>query len=272
MKNQNVLITGAASGIGQATAIELARRGAKLGLADIDREGLAHTRAELARLGAEAHTFVVDLASKEAIEALAKDALAKLGSIDVLINNAGVAVVAPLAEIADSDWEWIFAVNVWAPIRLTRALLPHMTARKSGHIVMTASLAGLIGAPSMLAYSTTKFALVGFSEALRLELSTSNIDVTIVCPGYVKTNLHRATRYANAGFERFLDDPPFWYGLSKERAAKIITDAIAAKDPLVVFGLEKLGWYLKRLSPTAATRLSQFVARRAGLVPRSESS
>src|SRR5262249_10192816 len=162
-----------------------------------------------------------------------------------------VAVVAPLLATREEDWEWILAVNVRAPIRLTRALLPAMLERGQGQLVFTASMAGLVGAPGMLAYSTTKFALVGFAESLRLELEGAGVAVTVVCPGYVRTNLHRATRYANAGFQRFLDAPPSWYGVSKEHAARAIAEGIAERDPLVLIGAEKLGWWLKRISPAA---------------------
>ena len=263
---RTVLITGAASGIGLACALELARRGARLGLVDIDVDNLAAAAAATRALGAETHTFVVDLARPDAIATLARDAPAQLGAIDVLFSNAGVAVVKPLATTSDDDWRWIFDVNVWAPIRLVRALLPAMMARGRGHVVLTASLAGLVGAPGMVAYSTTKFALVGFAESLRHELGESGVAVTIVCPGHVKTNLHRATRYDNAGFQRLLDAPPWWYGLSSERAARRIVDGIAARRPLVVMGAEQLGWWLKRLWPAGGLAVTRFVARRHGVL------
>jgi NAD(P)-dependent dehydrogenase (short-subunit alcohol dehydrogenase family) len=259
---KTALITGAASGIGRACAIELAKRGARLGLADIDADGLERIAECIREAGGEVDTFAVDLRSAAAIDTLAQDALAALGPIDILFNNAGVAVVAPLVETSDADWEWLFEVNVRAPIRLTRALLPHMVERKSGHIAITASLAGLMGAPSMLAYSTTKHALVGFAETLRYEVLEEGVHVTAICPGYVRTNLHRATRYQNDRFQKFLDDPPAWYGISESEAARIIADGIERRKPLVVFGIEKAGWWLKRLWPAAAFALTRRLTRR----------
>jgi short-subunit dehydrogenase len=256
-----VLLTGAASGIGRACAYELARRGAELGLADIDAAGLEETASRIRATGGAVTTFVVDLARSDAIDALAVSALERMGGIDILVNNAGVAVVSPLLETSDESWDWIFRINVWAPIRLTRAIARHMVARGRGQIVFTASLAGLVAAPGMLPYSTTKFALVGFAEALRFEMAEAGVAVTVICPGYVRTSLHRATRYANEGFERFLDDPPAWYGLTPERAAAIIVGAIARRKPRVVFGIEKVGWWLQRAWPGLAFAITRRLAR-----------
>lgn len=260
LAGKNIVLTGAASGIGQATAVELARRGARLLLVDVDRAGVEETAASIG-----AASFAADLTAPEAISGITACAMKELGSVDMLINNAGVAVVGPLLETREPDWDWIFAVNVHAPIKLTRALLPQMIERRSGQIVFTSSLAGLVGAPGMIAYSTTKFALVGFAESLRLETAAANIGVTVVCPGYVRTGLHRATRYSNPGFQRFLDDPPFWYGVSKERAAQKIVRAIDDRSPLLVFGLEKVGWWLKRVSPAASFQVSRWIGRRTGI-------
>lgn len=260
------LITGAASGIGRSTALELARRGYRVALVDIDGPGLAALEEEIRSAGGVAHGFQADLASAGDIEAVAQDVLRELGGVDLLLNNVGVAVVAPLLEISEEDWDWILSINLRAAIRLTRAILPSMLARGSGQIAFTASMAGLMGAPGMLAYSTTKFALVGFAEALRLDVIDHGIDVTVVCPGYVRTNLHRATRYRNDGFARLLDAPPSWYGVSSEKAARKIMDAIAQRRPLLVFGIEKLGWWVKRAWPAAAFAIARYGARRMGIL------
>src|SRR5688572_30080691 len=114
---KTALITGAASGIGRALSLVVARRGAALALADIDALRLEQTAAQRRALGAHVHTFHVDLADKNAVEELAREVVAATGGVDVLVNNAGVAVVAPLLETREDDWEWIFAINVWAPIR-----------------------------------------------------------------------------------------------------------------------------------------------------------
>ncbi len=262
---QHVLITGAASGIGKALALELARRGARLSLADIDGAGVRATAQSARAHRVDARAYDVDMADPQRVDELAARVPEEMGPVDVLVNNAGVAVVAPFLQTATADWDWIHAINVAGPIRLTRALLPSMLERRSGHLVMVASLAGLVGAPAMVAYSTTKFAMVGFAEALRLEVAEAGVDVTVVCPGYVRTNLSRATRYRNKNFQSFLDGSPSWYGMSAERVGSLVADALVTRAPLLVLGPEKLGWWLKRLAPEVAFAFSRWTARRAGI-------
>jgi short-subunit dehydrogenase len=261
----HALVTGSASGIGQATALELARRGARVTLVDIDSTGNEQTAEQVRALGGQARAYAVDVADASALEGLAASVMREGGPVDLLVNNAGVAVVAPFTRTAAADWEWIAGVNLWAPLRLTRALLPAMVERGSGHIVVVASLAGLVGAPGMVAYSTTKFAVVGFAEALRLELASTGVGVTVVCPGFVRTNLSMATRYDNAGFRRFLDEAPSWYGLTKESVATAIADAVATRRPMLVLGPEKIGWWLKRVAPEAAFAVLRWAAARSGV-------
>lgn len=245
-----IAITGAGSGIGRACAIEYARRGWRVIAIDRDAAALASLDC--------ATPIVADLADPAAIEQL------DLGPLDVLLSNAGVAVVKPHALTTDDDWRWLLDVNLLAPIRLVRALAPQLAP--GSQVGFVASLAGLVGAPGMVAYSTTKFALVGFAEALRPELAARGVGITVICPGYVRTGLHRATRYANPAFERMLDDPPRWYGMSADAVAVRIADALGRRDAELVLGIEKLGWYLKRLSPPLARALTRLTARATGIV------
>lgn len=256
-KGGHAVVTGAASGIGRATAIALARRGLEVTLVDVAAEKLAAVAAEI---GAVRAVEVVDLADEAAVDALGARLVAG-GPIDVLVSNAGVAVVKPFVQTTADDWRWVLGVNALAPLRLARAVVPAMLARRSGHLVFVASLAGLVAPPGMVAYGTSKFALVGLAEGLRLELAGSGVEVSIVCPGYVRTNLSRATRYANEAFRRFVDDAPRFYGLSAEAVAGEITEAIARRRPLVVLGPEKVGWWLKRLSPEVAFRVARVASR-----------
>ena len=206
---------------------------------DLDVRGV-DDRGNGSHVVARVETHVVDMADRDDVAAAGRTIL-NAGEVDILVNNAGVAVVAPFVRTSEEDWEWLLGVNVRGPLRLTQALLPSMIARKTGHIVVVSSLAGLVGAPGMVAYTTSKFALTGFAEALRMETKELGISVSVICPGYVRTNLHHATRfYDNAGFKRFLDRAPAFYGMSADHVATELCDAIRKKRPLVVLGPEKI--------------------------------
>ncbi len=260
----HALVTGAASGIGLATALDLAGKGAQLWLVDRDGDRLATACAAVARVGKVPRADVLDVADAAAVAAFG-DRVNRVAPLDLLVNNAGVAVVAPFATTTEQDWEWVLGVNLRGPLRLTRALLPPMLARGKGHLAFVASLAGLVGAPHMAAYSTTKFALVGFTETLRLELAGTGVGVTVVCPGYVRTGLHAATRYRSTSFRRFLDAPPSFYGLSPAEVAQALVGAVETGDPLVTLGPESIGWYLKRLSPRLSFTVTRLLARLTGV-------
>lgn len=261
-----IVLTGAASGIGRASAFAFGRRGATLIVTDVNASGLSLVAEQLRGEGIKATEIVADLTSAKEVEHLAQQASASEGRVDILFNNAGVVVAGPVDQMSLSDWEWIIGVNLWGAIRLTHALLPQMLARKSGHIINNASLAGLVGAPGMAAYSLTKSGLVGFSESLRVEASLQGVEVTLVCPGYVKTGLHAATRYRASGLEGFLQAPPRWYGLSSEEAAERIVTGVLRKESCIMMGPEKLGVFLKRLSPRLTFFAARWLAQRLGIV------
>jgi NAD(P)-dependent dehydrogenase (short-subunit alcohol dehydrogenase family) len=184
------VITGGASGIGRATALALARRGADVVLADVHEARLADTRAAVEALGRRALPVRCDVTRDGDVERLARVAIGEMGRVDVLMNNAGVVLCGALEAIPVADWQWQFDVNVFGVVRGVRAFLPHMLARGSGYVVNTASMAGLFaltgpGAP----YVASKFAVVGLSEALALYARPRGIGVSVLCPGAVNTNL-----------------------------------------------------------------------------------
>lgn len=191
LRDANVLITGAASGIGRLLAEKMSDRGARLILWDIDADGLRELAAGLKQLERQAVVYRVDVSDRQAIARAAEHVLATHGPIDVLINNAGIVTGQPILEASDEQIERTFGVNILAHFWTVRAFLPTMAERNRGHIVTIASAGGLVAAPRLSDYSATKFAAVGFDEALRLELAKqgSAVKTTLVCPFYVGTKM-----------------------------------------------------------------------------------
>lgn len=186
------VITGAASGIGRALAVQLAGRGANLALADIDEAGLRETAAMVS--GVECTTHVVDVADRSAVQAFATEVAGHFGRVNLLINNAGVTLVSTAEGVAWDDFEWIMNVNFWGVVHGTKAFLPHLRQADEAHIVNVSSLFGLMSMPLQSTYNASKFAVRGFTEALKMELAGSGIGVSSVHPGGVQTDIARNAR------------------------------------------------------------------------------
>lgn len=194
MKNlagKTCVITGAASGIGRQFALQLSQEGMRLALADIDMEGLEKVKKQIEADGGEVHIFKCDVTKVEDFKELKKGALAALGEIDMLINNAGVGGAGLVEELEPKDWEFCINVNLWSMINSTHVFLPYFTERAEGHIVNVGSGAGIVGIPYHIQYVVSKFSVVGFTEALYSEMSTSfpKLKVSLVCPFFLKTNI-----------------------------------------------------------------------------------
>jgi NADP-dependent 3-hydroxy acid dehydrogenase YdfG len=184
------VVTGAGSGIGRALAGALRAKGYQLALCDIDPKGLEATAA-----GTGALTQVFDVANRGAVEAFARATLERFGHVDLVFNNAGVDVAHPVAEVSYADFEWLFGINFWGVVYGTKAFLPSMLARGSGAIINISSVFGLVGWPNHGTYSAAKFAVRGFTEALRHELRGTKVRSICVHPGGIKTNIVRNSRY-----------------------------------------------------------------------------
>jgi short-subunit dehydrogenase len=190
-------VTGAASGIGRALALELAARGCDLALADRDEAGLQTLAAEIGRDASRKVTVHgVDVSAPQQIEDFATAAVAAHPGLNIVINNAGVALMGTFGEIEQSQMEWLMNINFWGVVRATRAFLPHLATQREAHIVNLSSIFGIIAPPGQTAYAAAKFAVRGFSESLRHELQMANspIKLSVVHPGGVATNIARNSR------------------------------------------------------------------------------
>ncbi len=242
-KDRVVAITGAGSGIGRALAVELAGRGAHLALADVDEVGLAETVARCEGVGVKVTSQRVDVADRPAVEAWAERVVADHGKVNVIINNAGVALAATIEAMAYDDLEWLMSINFWGVVYGTKAFLPHLKASGEGHVVNLSSVFGLISVPSQSAYNAAKFAVRGFTDTLRMELEIEGAPVscTTVHPGGIKTNIARNARL-DASATDLADPADFARNFeraamtSPERAAKIILGAVEHNHRRVLVG------------------------------------
>lgn len=237
------VITGAGSGIGRALAIALAKRRCPLSLCDVDREGLAETVRLAEQSNVRVTPHIVDTSDREKMEQFARDTIAEHGRADLIFNNAGVSLTETIEDMTYDDFEWLMNINFWGMVYGTKAFLPHLRERGSGHITNVSSIFGVISVPSQGAYNASKFAIRGFTEALRWELIETGIGVTSVHPGGVKTNIVRSSRFYKDGeggtdkkamikrFETLARTTP-------EQAAAIILKGIEKNDPRVLVGLD----------------------------------
>ncbi|QIN79148.1 SDR family NAD(P)-dependent oxidoreductase [Rubrobacter marinus] len=189
-------VTGAGSGIGRALSMDLARRGCDLALADVDEGGLAGTVEAARRLGVKVSGTRVDVAEREAVHAWADQAAAEHGGVNLIFNNAGVALGSTIEGGGYEDFEWLFRINFWGVVNGTKAFLPHLKSSGEGHVVNVSSVFALISVPGQGAYNASKSAVRGFTEALRMELELSGapVSATSVHPGGIKTNVARSAR------------------------------------------------------------------------------
>ena len=190
-----VLVTGAGSGIGQATALAFARRGADLVICDVNSVGLSRTSEAILALGRKASSHTVDVADVEQMRAFAEAVHREIPAVHVLVNNAGVGLGAGFLDTTLEDWDWILGINVRGVIHGCHFFVPKMVERgRGGHVVNVASAAAFVATEALAAYSTTKFAVLGLSEAMRDELAPQGIGVTAICPGIINTPITGAAR------------------------------------------------------------------------------
>jgi NAD(P)-dependent dehydrogenase (short-subunit alcohol dehydrogenase family) len=202
------VVTGAASGIGFAMAERFARAGMRLALADVERRALDEAAARLAALGAPVLALPTDVADAGAMDALGARVLERYGAVHVVCNNAGVAGGGPTWELGTADWEFVLRPNLWGVIHGVRVFTRHLVAQNEGHIVNTASLAGLISVPGLAPYNVSKHAVVTLSETLHAELrgAGSRVGVSVLCPGFVRTRIFESERHRPSGWTPRAED------------------------------------------------------------------
>ncbi len=238
-----VVITGAGSGIGRELARRAATLGADLALTDWDEVGLMETAALVEpRAGREVRTDKLDVRDRAAMASYAASVAGELGRVNVVVNNAGVALHGDFEEVAYDDFEWIMDVDFWGVVQGTKEFLPHLIASGDGHVVNISSLFGLLGMPGQTAYNSAKFAVRGFTEALRQEMLIAGHPVKVTCvhPGGIKTAIARNAR-TTASHEQSEIARHFDTKLARTtpaRAAEVILDGVLADKPRVVVGAD----------------------------------
>jgi len=268
LPGRTVLITGAARGIGRATALAFARAGCRLELLDLNSSGLSEVEARCRELGApDVFTNETNVADASAVLACAARVHERCDAVDVIVNNAGVGLAGGLLDVDEGDLEWVLGVNLLGTARVIRAFVPRMIAAgRAGRIVNVASIAGLVNLPVFAAYGISKYAVVGLSEALRAELAPFHIGVCVVCPGFVDTDLPafarlRGKRYREEDRERFRE---FYrrHGIAPERVADRIVTAVRQNPALLT--VSRLAFalhHLKRFFPGSVPKLVELALR-----------
>ena len=263
---KRVVITGAASGLGRSLSTALAAKGCKLGIVDINDAGAEETLEMVKRAGGTGEVFHADVTVPADIKGMADHFFDAWGGVDLLINNAGVAVGGFIGDIPLEDWKWIFDVNYWGVLYGCHEFFPRMKAQGSGQIANVASSAGLLSLTEMAPYSITKAAVISLSEILRIEAAPHNVGVTAVCPMFFETNLLKDSRtteewvleMANTAFRRAR--------MTSDEVASRVLSGVEKNRLFVIPQLSgKVFWLTKRLMPETNNRIFKLLSKHGWL-------
>jgi NAD(P)-dependent dehydrogenase (short-subunit alcohol dehydrogenase family) len=258
------VVTGAGSGIGRALAVELAGRGARLALSDVDLASADETAEQCRSLGAEVRTYRLDVADRAAVHAHADEVARDFGVVHLVVNNAGVALHGLVSELRDEDFRWVMDIDFWGVVHGTQAFLPHLVASGDGQVANVSSIFGLIAVPKQAAYNAAKFAVRGFTEALRQEMEMTGSPVAVSCihPGGVRTAIAKRARATAsedkaelaATFEKLARTSP-------PRAARIILKGLERDRPRILVGPD--AWVVAGLPRLLGGRYGRVITRLA---------
>jgi NAD(P)-dependent dehydrogenase (short-subunit alcohol dehydrogenase family) len=270
LKGKVAAITGAASGIGRMLSMNLAAQECNLAIADIDSPGLKET-ASIIGNGVNVSMHVVDVSDREQVYRFAEETVKEHGGVDLVINNAGVALGDILENVSYDDFEWLMGINFWGVVYGTKAFLPYLRERPEGHIVNISSINGILTNPNNGPYCTAKFAVKGFTETLAQELKDSNIAVSCVHPGGIKTNIARNTRFCRSMFPGLTKEVVVeiyekeLFKMEADEAAKVIISGIKKNERRILVGTDaKIIDLITRLFPKTAVNLSNMFSRYLG--------
>jgi NAD(P)-dependent dehydrogenase (short-subunit alcohol dehydrogenase family) len=272
LEQRVAVVTGAGGGIGRALALRLAAEGATLALADLRADALDGVARELEAAGAEVSAHALDVADAEAVAAFAREVEARHGRADALINNAGVALIGHVEEVSLADIEWLMGVNFWGVVHGVKHFLPLLRKQQESYLVNLSSIFGVIAPPGQAAYCASKFAVRGFTEALRHELEGTGVRVSCVHPGGIKTGIARAARKGEAADTSKQDEECARFDrlaiTSPEAAAERIVNGMLRGEPRILVGRDATHIALiQRLLPTRYWRiLRPIVERRSGAI------
>jgi NAD(P)-dependent dehydrogenase (short-subunit alcohol dehydrogenase family) len=258
------VITGAGSGIGRALAVELAGRGARLALSDVDKSAVEATAESCRGLGVEARGYGLDVTDRSAVLAHAEEVVRDFGAAHLVVNNAGVALHGPVTELTEADFRWVMDIDFWGVVHGSQAFLPHLIAAGDGQLANVSSAFGLIAVPKQAAYNAAKFAVRGFTEALRQEMQLAGTGVAVSCihPGGVRTAIARNAR-ATASEDKSEMAQTFdkLARTSPPRAARTILKGLEQDRARILVGPD--AWFMAALPRLLGGRYGRVVARTA---------
>jgi len=248
-KDKVAIITGGASGIGKAIGQRLAARGAIVILLDVNTQMLEDTVSTIVNDGGSAEAALVDVTDKSQVKKLIEGTVIKHGRIDYLFNNAGIGVAGEVRDFSYEDWKTVIDTNLYGTVNGVFAAYPIMVKQGFGHIVNTASLAGLIPVPGEISYTASKYGIVGLSNALRIEGAKLGVNVSVVCPGLIDTPIYLSAKMANVDREKFMSELPKKITSADTCARVILKGVVRNKAIITVTLLARIMWILQRISP-----------------------